>query len=138
MKKFFVLIPCIAVVLFLSNVNSVQAAAADEHCACCYCATAQGFAAHAAPAQFRPLAARRAARQAAPTAVSFQMSVRGFTPAPVPFTPAPITPYGATMGDSNKVYQRSSVGGAPVINVPFFSIIRAPRAYEYFPAPVAQ
>jgi len=134
MKKFFVLIPCIAVVLFLSNVNFVEAADATEHCTCCFCAgEAPAFAAAAPAAQWRPLAARRAARQAAP-AVPFQMSVRGLAPAPVAFTPGPITPYGAAMGDSNKVYQRSSVGGAPVINVPFFSIIRAPRAYEYYPA----
>jgi hypothetical protein len=66
------------------------------------------------------------------------MSVRGFAPAPVAFTPGQVPPYGATMGDSNRVYQRSSVGGAPVINVPFFSIIRAPRAYEYFPQAAAQ
>ena len=135
MKKFFVLIPCIAVVLFLSNVNFVETADAAEHCTCCVCVgTAPTFAAAAAPAhQLRPLAARRAARQAAPVAVPFQMSVRGLAPAPVAFTPGPVTPYGAQMGDSNKVYQRSSVGGAPVINVPFFSIIRAPRAYEYYP-----
>lgn len=78
----------------------------------------------------RPLAARRAARQAQQAYPPYAMPVPGAVMpapgAPPQFVGAPAIP-ATQMGDSNRVYQRASVGGAPVIN--FLSVVRQPQTY---------
>jgi hypothetical protein len=149
MKKLFVLVSCV-VALFVLN-NFVQAAdtATSEPCTCPNCVALSSFAQQAAsqPAA-QGLKARRAAKKAQPQGVPFQMSVRGLAAVPPVAAPVvapakyPLYP-AAQMGDSNKVFQKTSVGGAPVVN--FLSIVRAPRSYDaypsfggYLPAPAAE
>jgi len=104
-----------------------------------------------------PFAARRAARLAAqsfapqPFVPQPFVGVPPVAPvAPPAFVPAPDAagmvgfpqlPVN-TMGSGNKVYQRASVGGAPVIN--FMSVVRAPYPqhpyagyYQGYPSPYA-
>jgi len=85
-----------------------------------------------------PLAARRAARLAPQPLLPYPpmpMPAPGVAPIGAPLAPhvfvagpgagaVPQLP-ATSMGDGNKVYQRASVGGAPVIN--FLSVVRAPR-----------
>jgi len=213
MKKLFVLVSCVAVLLVLSNVSFAQEVAAVEATPCTCCCTcdvtAPAFPFHphfyAAPKHFggrlagkgcllrgpqafpfpaktmpfppqampfppqpmpfppqvmpfpappeiagyygappvRPLAARRAARQAMqPFPMAFAPQTVGappafmhaappaFVPAPAPFQQHSVT----SMGDLNRVSQR--YGGAPTIN--FLSVVRgAPRGYDpyagYYP-----
>ena len=156
MKKLFVLVPCFAVLLFLGNMSFAQEAAAiDAEVPPCTCQAGAPALPFVYPG-YQPAVsgrivtilgkrsetratkergARRAARlahQPLPGPVP-TMFPPGFVSAPLTGAAAGVVPQlpGNLMGDANKVYQRASVGGAPVIN--FLSVVRAPRPY-YDPA----
>ena len=122
MKKLFVLVPFFAVLLILSNVSFAQEAAAATEvapCTCCYCTAAAPMPFAYPVSNVRPFAARLAARP---------VRVFAFAP-PAATPPVQVENPAVQMGDRNKVFQHSSVGGAPVIN--FLSLVRGvPRGYD--------